>query len=183
MTTYEKIQAGKRKVRWLAAVVVLVGIAAVAVPVDISGGRSSAADIGSAETVEDQGETKVLLVTGYCNCGKCCGWRKKWFLFGTPVYTYGKRKGSPKKVGITAFGSVAAKGTIAADTSVFPFGTKMIIPGYGPGIVHDVGGSVKGSHIDVWFPSHKAAAAWGTRKIKVKVLRAPDSVAVTGRAI
>ena len=82
-------------------------------------------------------------------------------------------KGSPKKIGMTASGKIAAKGTIAADPSVFPFGTKMTIPGYGPGIVQDVGGSVKGTHIDIWFPSHKEAAAWGTRKIKVNVVRVP----------
>ena len=173
---------GLVKTRRLAAVTVLVGIAAVAISADMSGGRSPAANPISVETAEDHGETKELLVTGYCNCGTCCGWRKKWFFFGRPVYNYGKMKGSPKKVGVTASGRVAAKGTIAADTSVFPFGTKMIIPGYGSGIVQDVGGSVKGSHIDIWFPSHKAATAWGTRKIKVKVMRSPDTVAMTGRS-
>ena len=35
-----------------------------------------------------------------------------------------------------------------------------------------IGGTIKGAHIDIWFPSHKAAIAWGTRKIKVKVERA-----------
>ena len=80
-------------------------------------------------------------------------------------------KGSPKKVGVTASGTVAAQGTIAADFAAYPLGTRMEIPGYGPGIVHDVGGSVKGDHIDIWFPSHEKAAAWGTRKIKVKVAK------------
>ena len=47
----------------------------------------------------------------------------------------------------------------------------MTIPGYGPGIVQDVGGSVNGTHIDIWFPSHKEAVTWGTRKIKVNVVR------------
>ena len=157
--------------RWLAAVAVLLGVVAVGAMVDMSGGRSPAANPGIAETVDAQGETLELLVTGYCNCGKCCGWRKKWFFFGKPVYNYGKMKGLPKKVGVTASGKIAAKGTIAADPSVFPFGTKMTIPGYGPGIVQDVGGSVKGAHIDIWFPSHKKAMAWGTRKIKVKVMK------------
>ena len=173
---------GNVAVRWLAAAAVLLGVVAVGASMDMSGGRSPAANPEIAETVDVQGETQELLVTGYCNCGTCCGWRKKWFFFGRPVYNYGKMKGSSKKVGVTASGRVAAKGTIAADTSVFPFGTKMIIPGYGPGIVQDVGGSVKGSHIDIWFPSHKAATAWGTRKIKVKVMRSPDTVAMTGRS-
>ncbi len=118
---------------------VLLGIVAVAAPLDMSGGKRPAANLGGVQTAEVQGETLELQVTGYCNCGKCCGWRNKWFFFGEPVYSYGKMKGSPKKIGITATGRVAAKGTIAADPSVFPFGTKMTIPGYGPGIVQDVG--------------------------------------------
>ena len=149
----------------------LLGIVAVAAPLDMSGEMRPAVDPGSDQTAEVQEETLELQVTGYCNCGKCCGWRNKWFFFGEPVYSYGKMKGSPKKIGMTASGRVAAKGTIAADPSVFPFGTKMTIPGYGPGIVQDVGGSVKGTHIDIWFPSHKEAVTWGTRKIKVNVVR------------
>ena len=144
---------------------------------------------GGAKTAEAAGETRELLVTGYCNCGKCCGWRKKWFLFGAPVYSYGKMKGSPKKVGVTASGMVAAQGTIAADLAAYPLGTRMEIPGYGPGIVQDAGGSVKGDHIDIWFPSHEKAEAWGARKIKVKVAKAGkmpvrailDGAAVTPR--
>ena len=149
----------------------LLGIVAVVAPLDMSGEMRPAVDPGSDQTAEVQEETLELQVTGYCNCGKCCGWRNKWFFFGEPVYSYGKMKGSPKKIGMTASGRVAAKGTIAADPSVFPFGTKMTIPGYGPGIVQDVGGSVKGTHIDIWFPSHKEAVTWGTRKIKVNVVR------------
>ena len=48
----------------------------------------------------------------------------------------------------------------------------MAVPGYGVGTVRDIGGAIKGAHIDIWFPSHNAAIAWGTRKIKVKVAKA-----------
>ena len=133
--------------------------------------ESAAAPERAVEDCEVVGDEHELLVTGYCNCGKCCGWKKKWIFFGKPVYSYGKMKGLPKKVGITASGRIAARGTIAADPSVFPFGTRMVVPGYGLGTVQDVGKSVKGAHIDVWFSSHKEAVAWGTRKIKVKVAR------------
>ena len=133
--------------------------------------ESAAAPERAVEDCEVVGDEHELLVTGYCNCGKCCGWRKKWFFFGAPVYNYGKQKGAPKKVGVTASGAVAAKGTIAADPSVYPFGTRIRIPGYGTGIVQDVGGSIKGSHIDIWFPSHEEALAWGSRKLKVKVAK------------
>lgn len=63
-------------------------------------------------------------------------------------------------------------GTIAADPAVYPFGTRMAVPGYGVGTVRDIGGAIKGAHIDIWFPSHEAAIAWGSRKIKVKVAKA-----------
>ena len=134
--------------------------------------ESAAAPERAVEDREVVGEEHELLVTGYCNCGKCCGWRKKWFFFGEPVYNYGNLKGAPKKVGVTASGAVAAKGTIAADPAVYPFGTIIGIPGYGAGIVQDIGGSIKGSHIDIWFPSHEEALAWGRRKLKVKVAKA-----------
>ena len=131
--------------------------------------RAAASEESAVDDCEVVGDEHELLVTGYCNCGKCCGWRKKWFFFGEPVYNYGKMKGKPKKVGVTASGTVAAKGTIAADPAVYPFGTKIEIPGYGSGVVQDVGGSIKGAHIDIWFPSHVEALAWGARKLKVKV--------------
>ena len=44
-----------------------------------------------------------------------------------------------------ASGKMAKVGTIAADTSVYPFGTIMYIPGYGYGEVQDVGGAIKAS--------------------------------------
>ena len=53
----------------------------------------------AGEDCEVVGDEHELLVTGYCNCGKCCGWRKKWFFFGEPVYDYGNLRGTPKKVG------------------------------------------------------------------------------------
>ena len=134
-----------------------------------SNARAAATEERAVEDCEIVGDEHELLVTGYCNCGKCCGWRKKWFFFGEPVYNSGKMKGKPKKVGVTASGTVAAKGTIAADPAVYPFGTRIGIPGYGLGIVQDIGGSIKGAHIDIWFPSHMEALAGGARKLKVKV--------------
>lgn len=126
-----------------------------------------AADVNSSD-VSDTTQM-VVRVTGYCNCGKCCGWRRSWFGFGPPVYTYGKMKGSKKKIGVTATGTVAKKGTIAADWSVFPVGTSLDIPGYGVGVVEDIGGGIVGNHIDVWFPSHEAAIAWGNRMLTLKI--------------
>ena len=114
-----------------------------------------------------ENEKGDVLVTAYCNCGDCCGWEFSLLGFGPPVYTYGPQKGQRKKVGVTARGTVARLGTVAADPKVYPFGTRLQIPGYGTGIVEDVGGAIKGRHIDVWMPSHEAALRWGRRNLKV----------------
>ena len=166
------VKKGVRLPLW-GRVALAAGVCAlVACPLLRSGRDHPHAAMPDISTSGTSGDTQELLVTGYCNCGKCCGWRKKWFLFGEPVYNYGKMKGSPKKVGVTASGTVAAKGTIAADPSVYPFGTKIEVPGYGTGTVQDIGGSIKGAHIDLWFPTHEDAIAWGAQKLKVKVEKA-----------
>lgn len=113
-------------------------------------------------------DPSLVLVTGYCNCGKCCGWeRRGWWLWSKNVHTSGPRKGKVKRVGVTASGALARHGTIAADPRVYPFGTKLNVPGYGKGVVQDVGGAIKGRHIDVWFPTHAEALRWGRRYLRV----------------
>lgn len=112
--------------------------------------------------------TVTMTVTAYCPCGKCCGWERNWY--GLPVHSSGPLKGKPKRVGITADGTRARKGTIAADTSRYPFGTHMYVPGYGWGIVHDVGSDIKENHIDVFFPHHQQAVDWGRKQLKVRVV-------------
>lgn len=108
-----------------------------------------------------------LLTTGYCPCRECCSWERNWY--GRAVISSGPNKGKPKAVGITASGAPAQDGTIAADTSVFPFGTVMYIPGYGYGVVEDRGGAIKGYHIDLYFSSHGTAKEWGKVRKDVKV--------------
>jgi 3D (Asp-Asp-Asp) domain-containing protein len=114
--------------------------------------------------------TVVIETTGYCPCGKCCGWhRSRWPPF-RPVYSSGPNKGKPKKVGVTASGTQAKKGTIAADTRWYPFGTVMHIPDYGCGRVGDRGGDMEGpARIDLFFNTHKEALAWGRRRVRVDV--------------
>ena len=89
-----------------------------------------------------------VIVTGYCSCPLCCG---------------------PNANGLTASGTKAQLGTMSADPAIFPFGTQLNVPGYGDGVVEDTGSRVKGYHIDVWFPSHAAAKAWGTREMYVEL--------------
>lgn len=117
-----------------------------------------------------EGEKGDVLVTAYCNCGECCGWEFSLLGFGPPVYAYGPQKGRRKKVGVTARGTVARLGTVAADPKVYPFGTRLQIPGYGTGVVEDVGGAITGRHVDVWMPSHETALRWGRRNLKVTPL-------------
>ena len=109
----------------------------------------------------------TLQTTAYCPCGKCCNWR--WNFWGRPVIASGPSKGKKKKVGLTASGTRAKKGTIAADTNIFPFGTVMYVPGYGYGRVEDRGGAISGHHIDLYYGTHKEALQWGNKKEKVKV--------------
>jgi 3D (Asp-Asp-Asp) domain-containing protein len=109
----------------------------------------------------------VLLTTGYCQCKECSGWHRNWLL--RPVFDSGPNKGKRKKVGVTASGTKARKGTIAADTAKYPFGTVMYVPGYGYGRVEDRGGAIKGNHVDLFFKKHKRALEWGKRQKQVKI--------------
>ena len=108
-----------------------------------------------------------LKTTGYCPCGECCGWKRNWLF--RPVIASGPDRGKPKHVGITASGTRAKPGTIAADRSKFPFGTIMYVPGYGYGRVEDVGSDIKGYHIDLYFRHHSDAMQWGVQKKVVEV--------------
>jgi 3D (Asp-Asp-Asp) domain-containing protein len=110
---------------------------------------------------------KVVVATAYCPCGSCCNWRRN--IFFRPVIASGPNEGKPKKVGVTASGNYARHGTIAADTSVYPMGTIMYIDGYGYGRVEDRGSAIKGDRIDLYFRTHREAAAWGSKKLRVKV--------------
>ena len=62
--------------------------------------------------------------------------------------------------GKTATGLPVGPGIVAVDPGVIPLGTRMTIPGYGEGVAADVGGGVKGAHIDVWIASCSDAASF-----------------------
>ncbi len=109
----------------------------------------------------------TLETTAYCPCQKCCGWRYNWF--GDPVIASGPNSGKPKAVGVTASGLRARRGTLAADTRLFPMGTVMHIPGYGWGRVEDRGSAIQGRKIDLFMPTHDEALRWGRRSVPVRV--------------
>ena len=106
---------------------------------------------------------RTLETTGYCKCKKCCGWHRNWY--GRPL---SNANDTPKRIGETASGIQARRGTIAAPRS-YPFGTTMFIEGYGYGRVEDRGGSIQGDRIDLYFPTHRQAIKWGRKKVLVKI--------------
>jgi len=86
----------------------------------------------------------TFTITAYCGCKKCSG-------------------GSNK----TASGTTPTEGrTIAADTSILPYGTQVVIDGI-VYTVEDCGSGVKGNHIDIFFSTHEKALAYGRKTIKV----------------
>jgi 3D (Asp-Asp-Asp) domain-containing protein len=101
--------------------------------------------------------------TGYCACGKCCGWHFNWI--GLPVTEFGRLK----IIGQTASGRMARPGTVAVDPAVFPIGTRFYIPGYGWGRAEDTGGDIKGRHLDLFFWRHQTGEDWGVQMKQVKV--------------
>lgn len=112
--------------------------------------------------------TRNMEITGYDRGKKSCNWKRTWY--GKPVIASGPNKGKRKKVGVTASGTKAKVGTIAADTRYYPFGTIMYVPGYGYGRVEDRGGAIKGpDKIDLFFTSRKAALQWGRQHKPVEV--------------
>jgi 3D (Asp-Asp-Asp) domain-containing protein/peptidoglycan hydrolase CwlO-like protein len=69
--------------------------------------------------------------------------------------------------GGTASGLPTGPGVVAVDPTVIPLGTRMYIPGYGPGIAADTGTAIKGLRIDLWFPTLKQTYDWGKRTVTI----------------
>jgi 3D (Asp-Asp-Asp) domain-containing protein len=93
----------------------------------------------------------ICLVTGYCRCSTCCG----------------------KTDGITASGHPArAEHTVAVDPRYVPLGTRLRLEGLGERVAEDTGGSIRGRRLDVFFPTHQQAQAFGRRWLKVEILPA-----------
>lgn len=69
--------------------------------------------------------------------------------------------------GRTSTGIPVGWGVVAVDASVIPLGTRMTIPGYGDGVAADTGSAVRGTRIDLWFPTLAQARAWGRRTVTI----------------
>ena len=113
-------------------------------PEEAENERIEAALLARANVLEE------ATVTHYDACAACCG----------------------KDDGITASGVRATPGvTVAVDPKVIPLGSDVLVD-YGDGEIHyyradDVGGAVKGNHIDLCVGSHEEALQLGRRTATV----------------
>ncbi|PWI58919.1 3D domain-containing protein [Sulfoacidibacillus thermotolerans] len=82
----------------------------------------------------------------------------------------GKNPGDPG-YGITATGKVAKpKHTVAVDPNLIPLGSLVYIDGIGYRVAEDIGGAIKGPHIDVFFADENDAKIFGVKNhVKVYV--------------
>lgn len=71
--------------------------------------------------------------------------------------------------GRTATGLPTGWGVAAVDPAIIPLGTRFFVPGYGDAVAADVGSGVRGNEIDLWFPSHAQAVAWGRRTVTLVI--------------
>lgn len=81
----------------------------------------------------------------------------------------GKLPGDPY-YGITATGVRVDWGICATDPTVIPLGTRFFVPGYGECLAADVGGAIKGYHIDLGFPEEIGDPGWGNRIVEIYIL-------------
>ncbi|MBZ4654342.1 MAG: hypothetical protein JG781_1683 [Peptococcaceae bacterium] len=62
-------------------------------------------------------------------------------------------------------------GVVAVDPNVIPLGTRLYIEGYGYATALDIGSSIKGNRIDLFFETKAQAWKWGRRTVQVFVLQ------------
>lgn len=70
----------------------------------------------------------------------------------------------------TATGTAVRYGVAAVDPALIPLGTRLYVEGYGYATALDVGSSIKGNRIDLYFPSEHDCYRWGRRVVRVYIL-------------
>jgi 3D (Asp-Asp-Asp) domain-containing protein len=76
--------------------------------------------------------------------------------------------------GETATGGQSRKGTVAADPSVLPFGTRIRVSGAGEYsgeyVVADAGRKISGNEIDIYMRSDAEAKRFGRQQVTVEIV-------------
>lgn len=96
---------------------------------------------------------KLIRVTAYCPCEKCCGeWSDGQTASGYWIQPGDRFVAAPKHI---------------------PFGTKLIVPGYNEGKpveVKDRGGAITVERLDVYFDTHQEALNWGVKYLAIRAV-------------
>ena len=100
-------------------------------------------------------------LTAYCSCSVCC----EQYASNRPLDKDGN------EIVYTASGKIAKSDyTIAADPTVFSYGTIVYINGHRYE-VQDCGGAIKGNSIDIYFDNHEDAREFGVQYANVFIER------------
>lgn len=109
-----------------------------------SGTPEATVTLEAPETGKQGASLGMFTTTGYCNCSRCSG-----------------------GFNLTYSGTVPkANHTLSADLDLFPIGTKLMINGI-VYTVEDMGGSVDGHKVDIYYDTHEEAVAHGTKQEEV----------------
>lgn len=84
--------------------------------------------------------------------------------------THGGKTRDDPWFGYTATGAKLDYGICATDPNYIPLGSVMYVPGYGTCIAADIGGGVKGWHIDLGFPESAGSNPWGTKTLDIYII-------------
>lgn len=75
---------------------------------------------------------------------------------------------------VTSTGTTPQRGTMAVDPARIPYGTQIVIPGYGLAIAEDTGGALrrdkKNTRLDIVQPTYKDAIKWGCKRMTVYIV-------------
>lgn len=100
-------------------------------------------------------------VTAYCSCEKCCG-----------VWAINRPEG---KVYGAAGKELIAGYSVAVDRDLYEFGTKFVDEEGNEYEAADVGGAVKGNHLDLYMSDHQEALNWGVKTLELAVVENEDN--------
>ena len=121
--------------------------------VQLTSGEVTLAQVLTHTTVEVSADSNLVPLgtfktTAYCPCYQCSeGWGRQ-----------------------TSSGALAtANLTVAVDKRVIPMGSRLLINGQ-EYIAQDVGGGVKGNHIDIYFNTHGETRQHGVRNAEVYLI-------------